>query len=63
MSQKISYEILSLEVEKLYAREFPEGTSNRVIEDHCNLISTLIESCGWDITEYLNRWFSETKGN
>lgn len=63
MNQKIPYEILSLEVEKLYAVEFPEGISNRVIEDHCNLISTLIEGCGWDVTEYLNRWFSDYKGN
>lgn len=55
---KIPFEVLQVEVEKLYAVEFPSGTSDKVIEDHCNLIAELIESSGWDITDYLNRWFN-----
>ena len=55
---KIPYEVMALEVERLYAREFPPN-SDRAIEEHCEYIATFIESCGWTVEEYLQRWMHE----
>jgi hypothetical protein len=58
---KVPYEILSVAVEKLYAKKFPEG-DHKAIEEHCLTIQALIEGSGWDTDEYLNRWFSKVQG-
>jgi hypothetical protein len=59
---KIPYEILAVEVERLYSIEFPDG-ADKQIEEHCEKIAALITGAGWDEEEYINRWFSERKSN
>lgn len=58
---KIPYAILSVQVERMYAKTFPEGDL-KAIEDHCMAIQALIEASGWDTDEYLNRWFADVDG-
>ena len=49
---KIPYEVLALEVDKLYQKEF--GPSDHTsIEEHLKFIETFIESCGWEVEEYM----------
>lgn len=59
--KKIPYEILSVQVELMYAKTFPEG-AHKSIEEHCETIQALIEGAGWDTDEYLNRWFADVQG-
>lgn len=63
MSAKIPFLVLQLEVEKLYAVQFPIGTSHKIIEDHCLSIQSLIEACGWTTDEYFTRQYVESQGN
>lgn len=57
---KVPYEVMALEVEKLYQKEFPD-TALTQIEEHCEFIATFIESCGWTTEEYLQRWMHESE--
>ena len=52
MSLKIQYEVLALEVDKLYPPYYvlSEGET---IEQHLMDIEAFIESCGWTTEEYL----------
>ena len=56
--QKIPYVVLALQVEKLYSKEFPEG-NNQAIQEHCEYIAKFIESCGWTVENYFERWMKE----
>ena len=64
---KIVYELVAIEVEKLYAKTFPAGTPNTTIEDHCEYIADYIEACGWSaegfMHEYMERSIKEYNGN
>lgn len=59
--KKIPYEVLSIQVERMYAKTFPEGDL-KAIDKHCKTIEALIEGSGWDMDEYLNRWFADVDG-
>lgn len=52
--KKISYEFLTLELEKLWSKEFSsEDTIG--INEHCDFIISFVESCGWTTEEYISR--------
>lgn len=54
---KVSYEIMALEVEKLYSKEFPPHDA--AITKHCELIAEFIRACGYSEEEYWERWVKE----
>lgn len=56
-SPKVSYEILTAEVDKLYQKQIPIG-NNQAIEQHCEFIASFIESCGWTVEEYFEEFFN-----
>jgi len=58
MSNKISYPILALQIEKLYQKKFPDDNELE-IERHIKYIADYIKACGWDEEEFLNRWMKE----
>ncbi len=58
--KKVPFEILVVEVEKMYAKQFPKG-ADKQIEEHCEAIAALIEGSGWTTEEYLQRWFYDGK--
>lgn len=49
---KVPYEVLALEVDKLYQKEFIHG-DHASIDEHLKFIETFIESCGWEVEEYM----------
>lgn len=55
--QKIPYNIMALEVEKLYQKDFPPH--DPAIAAHCEYIAEFIRSCGWTEEEYWDRWVKE----
>jgi hypothetical protein len=57
-AMKLQYEVLSMLVDKLYEKEFPEG-DDAAIEAHCKFIADTIRSAGWDEQEYMERWLQE----
>lgn len=58
--KKVAFEILVVEVEKMYSKTFPEG-ADRQIEEHCEAIRALIEGAGWTTEEYFQHWFYDGK--
>ena len=52
MSNKVQYEILAYEVDKMYPPHYV-FKPGETIEQHLLDIETLIESCGWTTEEYL----------
>jgi hypothetical protein len=57
---KMSYLQLSLEVDKLYAKQFPPSVPNSVIEEHCNFIASFIEAAGWTTDEYFSEYIKHS---
>jgi len=56
---KISYEILVVEVDKLYRKEFAPGTKEEVIAEYCEYIATFIESCGWKTDDFVLKYVTD----
>lgn len=55
-SMKVQFEIVALEVEKMYSKEIHE--SNLIaIQEQTELIQEFIESCGYDVDTFFLRWF------
>jgi len=52
---RVSYEILSMNVDKLYQKKFPPNSDDAVAE-HCEYIATFIESCGWTTDQYMQEY-------
>ena len=52
---KIAYEILALEVDRLYDRHFNED-DNRSIEEHCEYIAKFIEAGGWTVEDFMQEY-------
>ena len=57
MTTRIPYEVMALEVEKLYQKDFPPH--DPAITAHCEFIAEFIRSCGWTEEEYWERWCRE----
>jgi hypothetical protein len=55
---KVPYEILAEQVEKLYAKQI-DDRDTVAIEAHITYIEKFIEACGWDITDYMERWLRD----
>lgn len=53
---KIKYEVLAIEVEKLYLKKFNVDQIDE-IEAHCNYIIEFIRSAGWTEEEYIRAMF------
>lgn len=53
---RIQFEILNIEVDKLYAKKI-DSTNNKALEEHCEFIAIFIESCGWSTDDYMRRVF------
>lgn len=53
---KVPWEILSPEIDKLYAKEF-DPKQSALISEHCEFIVEYLHSCGWDEEEYIRRLF------
>jgi hypothetical protein len=53
---KIPYFQLSVEVDKLYNYSL---TDDKVIEEHCEFIRQFIESCGWEVEDYISTMMNE----
>lgn len=55
MSLKVPYEVMALEVDKLYPPHY-QLKPGETIEQHLMDIETFIESCGWTTEEYLEEY-------
>lgn len=55
MSTRIAFDIVAVEIEKLYQRDANSMTDEQV-NDHCQFIAEFIRSCGWDETDYWAEW-------
>lgn len=55
---KIPYEMVMIEVEKLYQKEFPDDADQEIL-DHCQYISDYIESCGWKLEDFTEKYIEE----
>jgi hypothetical protein len=51
---RVQFEIMNLEVEKLFAINLQETDSIK-LNERCDLIREFIEACGWDIESYGRR--------
>ena len=49
---KLSYEYVSREVDKLYEKEFDEKDIEG-INNHCDFIRAFINACGWDEVDFI----------
>jgi hypothetical protein len=56
---KVPFAVLSIEVDKLYARQFPSGADTE-IEEHIAGIVEFIKVAGWEEEEFMDRWLQET---
>lgn len=52
---KIPYEVLSLEIDKLYPPHY-QLKDGETIDEHLLFIDSFIESCGWTAEEYLEEY-------
>lgn len=52
---RIQYEILAVEVSKLYPPHYTLK-SNETIDQHLMDIETFIRSCGWSVEEYMEEY-------
>ena len=53
---KVPYELVYQQWDKLYAKEFPPGTDDKVIEKHCEEISDFVENCGWTVEDFMEEY-------
>jgi hypothetical protein len=49
----ITFEQVSLEVEKLYSQDLKEDP--KAIEEQCLLIENFIEACGWSLDSFVEK--------
>ncbi len=56
---KIAYEILVLEIDKLYPPHYILKPGQK-LDDHLDYIETFIESCGWDVDEFIAEYNHRT---
>lgn len=56
--KKIAYELVSLQVDKLY--DFSIKDANK-IDEQCLLIEQFIESCGWNMDDYIRTMLFSNK--
>lgn len=53
---KVPYEQVYEQWDKLYEKQFPQGTPDSVIEKHCEDIADFVESCGWTVEEFMEEY-------
>jgi hypothetical protein len=60
MKSKIKYDIVALQVELLYQKDFdPHDIAG--INNHCDYIRSFIESCGWVIDDFIREMMGFNK--
>ena len=52
--RKISYELVVFEMGKLWLKEIDINDSSAV-KEHCLLLQSFVEACGWDIISFTKR--------
>lgn len=52
---KIAYEILALEIDKLYPPHYTLKPGETA-EKHCEFIAEFIRACGWTESEYIDEY-------
>jgi hypothetical protein len=52
MITKLPYDYVSLQVDKLYERNFDENNIEG-INNHCEFIADFIKACGWDEESFI----------
>jgi hypothetical protein len=55
---KTSFHILEPQVNKLYEKEF-DSNDIESINNHCESIAQFIESCGWNVEDYIRAMFRD----
>ena len=53
---KLPYEVVSQQWDKMYAKQFPEGTDEKVIAKYCEDIADFVEACGWTVEEFMEEY-------
>jgi len=53
---KLPYEYVSREVDKLYKKEF-DPSETEAINKHCEFIADFIRACGWTEEEFIRAMF------
>lgn len=51
---KIPYETVAVGMEKLWSAQF-EFDDEQGMSDHCDLLRSFVESCGWSVDDYIRR--------
>lgn len=59
---RIPFEIMTIEVDKLYDKWFAEEDEN-ALSKHIDFIRVFINSCGWSEEEYCRRMFGFDQKN
>lgn len=54
---KLPFALVALEVEKVYSSIIQESQ----LDTQCRVISTYLEACGWDETEFWERFMQESE--
>lgn len=62
MNKRISYEILALQMEQLWNKNF-ESADVQSINSHCEYMQNFIEACGWKIDDYIHRMMYDSNYN
>ena len=57
--KKVPYNILCIEMEKLFLRQF-DPSDILGMEEHCELMISLIEASGWTVNDYVLRMFEHS---
>jgi len=56
---QIKYELVAIQVEKLYQKQFAEH-NEKAISNHVKYIADYINACGWTENDYFERSMKET---
>ncbi len=57
---KIPFGLVSIQVEKLFSKEFAEDDVASIVE-HCDMIRNYIELCGWSVEDYTRQMMRNGK--
>lgn len=57
---KVPFEVMALEVDKLYPPHY-NLKPGETVEEHCAFIAQFIQACGYTEEEYLDLWFAKQR--
>lgn len=59
--KRVSYELVALEMEKLWSVQI-DPTDIAAMDKHCELLRGFVESCGWNVDDYIRRMMDFPSG-